>query len=67
MVVGTQNMEEVNMVVRIARRYHERHLKICIITFYDPRRSAITKALETAKLPSDGVYNVDSFHGMTFP
>jgi hypothetical protein len=52
------------MVVQVARRYQERRLDFCIITFYDPQRAAITKALENAGLPSERVYNVDSFQGM---
>jgi hypothetical protein len=57
-------MEEVHMVVRIARRYHHHRLNFCIITFYDPQRAAIIKALESADMPSEIVYNVDSFQGM---
>jgi hypothetical protein len=57
-------MEEVHMVVRVARRYHQLKLNFCIITFYDPQRAAITRALEDDDLPSDCVYNVDSFQGM---
>ena len=52
------------MVVRVARRYQQHGLNFCIITFYDPQRAAITKALENEGLPSDRVYNVDSFQGM---
>ena len=52
------------MVVRIAKRYNERGLKFCIITFYDPQRAAISKAVEEANLPTGCVYNVDSFQGM---
>ena len=54
-------MEEVHMVVRVARRYHQFKLNFCIITFYDPQRAAIIKALENAGLPSERVHNVDSF------
>ena len=56
-------MEEVHMVVRVARRYHQVKLGFCIITFYDPQRAAIIEALENEGLPSDCVYNVDSFQG----
>ena len=56
-------MEEVNMVVRIAKRYHQHRLNFCIITFYDPQRAAISKALKSEKLPAECVYNVDSFQG----
>jgi superfamily I DNA and/or RNA helicase len=52
------------MVVRVARRYHQLKLGFCIITFYDPQRAAIIRALENDDLPSDCVYNVDSFQGM---
>jgi regulator of nonsense transcripts 1 len=57
-------MEEVHMVVRIAKRYQQLRLDFCIITFYDPQRAAIIKALENADLPLECVYNVDSFQGM---
>jgi hypothetical protein len=52
------------MVVRVAGRYQQQRLNFCIITFYDPQRAAIIKALENADLPSEHVYNVDSFQGM---
>jgi hypothetical protein len=52
------------MAVRIAKRYHQRRLNFCIITFYDQQRDAITKALKAGNLPSGCVYNVDSFQGM---
>ena len=52
------------MVVRIAQRYYQRKLEFCIITFYDPQRAAIIKALKAEDLPSERVYNVDSFQGM---
>ncbi len=55
------------MVVRVARQYHQHKLNFCIITFYDPQRSAIIKALENEDLPTDCVYNVDSFQGMWMP
>lgn len=53
------------MVVRVARRYHQLKLNFCIITFYDPQRAAILRALENENenLPLDCVYNVDSFQG----
>jgi superfamily I DNA and/or RNA helicase len=57
-------MEEVHIVVRVARQYHEHRLDFCIITFYDPQRAAIIEALENAGLPSERVHNVDSFQGM---
>ena len=52
------------MVVRIARRYNQRGLSFCIITFYDPQRAAISKAIEAENLPTGCVYNVDSFQGL---
>jgi hypothetical protein len=52
------------MVIRVAKRYHGRGLNFCIITFYDPQRAAIAKALEAANLSPACVYNVDSFQGM---
>ena len=55
------------MVVRIARRYHQRSFDFCIITFYDPQRAAISKAVEAANLPTGCVYNVDSFQGIVHP
>ena len=52
------------MAVRVAKRYHQRRLNFCVITFYDHQRAAITKALKAENLPSECVYNVDSFQGM---
>jgi hypothetical protein len=52
------------MAVRVAKRYHQQRLNFCIITFYDQQRDAITKTLKAGDLPSDCVYNVDSFHGI---
>ena len=60
-------MEEVHMVVRIAQRYNQRGLNFCVITFYDPQRAAISKAIEAANLPTGCVYNVDSFQGIGHP
>jgi len=57
-------MEEVRIVVRVARQYHLHRLDFCIITFYDPQRAAIIKALKDVDLPSERVHNVDSFQGM---
>jgi hypothetical protein len=55
------------MAVRVAKRYHQRQLKFCIITFYDSQRSAIAKSLEVEKVPSGCVYYVDSFLGTLYP
>ena len=55
------------MVVRIAKRYQRHGLNFCIITFYDPQRAAIAKALEAVDLPTGCVYNVDSFQGIDHP
>jgi hypothetical protein len=55
------------MVVRIAKRYQQRGLKFCIITFYDLQRTAIAKALQAVNLPTGCIYNVDSFQGMDNP
>jgi superfamily I DNA and/or RNA helicase len=54
------------MVVRIAKQYQQRGLNFCIITFYDPQRAALIRDLENAGLPSERVYNVDSFQGMCY-
>jgi superfamily I DNA and/or RNA helicase len=51
------------MVVRIARQYHQRKLEFCVITFYDPQRAHIARALNALGLPSERVFNVDSFQG----
>jgi hypothetical protein len=53
------------MVVRVAKRYGQLKRDFCIITFYDPQRAAISRALENENLASDCVYNVDSFQGMS--
>ncbi|KAI9510320.1 P-loop containing nucleoside triphosphate hydrolase protein [Russula earlei] len=60
-----QNMEEVQIVVRVAKRYRQRHLNFCVITFYDPQRAAIANAFKDEDLPTGCVYNVDSFQGMS--
>ncbi|KAI9063965.1 P-loop containing nucleoside triphosphate hydrolase protein [Trametes sanguinea] len=62
--VGTswKNMEEAHTVVNLVRHYY-RKLKFCIITPYDAQRATITSLLKGANLPSDVVYNVDSFQG----
>jgi superfamily I DNA and/or RNA helicase len=52
------------MVVQVVRRYQKHRLDFCVITFYDPQRAAIIKALKNARLPSERVHNVDSFQGM---
>ncbi|KAH9856841.1 AAA domain-containing protein, partial [Lenzites betulinus] len=39
----------------------------CIITPYDAQRGLITQLLKAANLPSDIVYNVDSFQGHEAP
>ncbi|KAH9956267.1 P-loop containing nucleoside triphosphate hydrolase protein, partial [Russula dissimulans] len=58
-----QNMEEVHMVVRVAKRYKQHHLNFCVITFYDPQRAAIMRAFEDADMSTGCVFNVDSFQG----
>ena len=57
------------MAVRVAKRYHQLKLNFCIITFYDPQRAAILRALENEieDFPLDCVYNVDSFQGTWRP
>ena len=55
------------MVVQIAKRYQRHGLDFCIITFYDPQRAAIAKALKAVDLPTGCVYNVDSFQGIDHP
>ena len=67
LMLWRQNMEEVHMAVQIAKRYKQHNLNFCIITFYDLQRTAIAKAMGVASLPTDCVYNVDSFQGMDDP
>jgi len=55
-------MEEVHTVVHLVKHYYQ-HKEFCIITPYDAQRSAIQKQLENDGLPSDRVFNVDSFQG----
>lgn len=57
-----QNAEEVRVVVKLVQDYY-RYKDYCVITPYDAQRASIVKALETAHLPSEKVYNVDSFQG----
>ena len=58
-------MEEARTVVNLVKHYY-RKLKgdYCTITPYDAQRGAITDLLKAAGLPSDNVFNVDSFQGM---
>jgi hypothetical protein len=60
-------MEEVHMVVRIAKQYQRHGFNFCIITFYDPQRAAIARALKAVNLPTGCLYNVDSFQGINHP
>jgi hypothetical protein len=47
------------------RRYHQRGLEFCVITFYDPHRAAIIRGLKAENIPSGCVHNVDGFQGTT--
>ena len=49
-------------MARLVRDYY-RYTNYCIITPYDAQRATIVKALEAESLPSDQVFNVDSFQG----
>jgi len=52
------------MAVRVARQYHKHRLDFSIITSYDPQRGYEEQlSLENVDLPSERVYNVDSFQG----
>ncbi|KAI0365893.1 hypothetical protein BV20DRAFT_1003272 [Pilatotrama ljubarskyi] len=64
----TQNTEEGHTVVNLVRHYyHKYRLEFCVITPYDAQRALLTRQLEAAGLPSDIVYNVDSFQGHEAP
>ncbi|THG92920.1 hypothetical protein EW026_g8158 [Hermanssonia centrifuga] len=56
------NTEEVHVVVNLVRYYYHNQ-PFVVITPYDAQRVAIQNALEKANLPSNCVYNVDSFQG----
>ncbi len=58
----SQNAAEVHIVVKLVQDYY-RYKDYCVITPYDAQRAAIVKALQTARLPSDKVFNIDSFQG----
>ncbi|KAI0359312.1 P-loop containing nucleoside triphosphate hydrolase protein [Trametes cingulata] len=59
-----KNTEEAHTVVNLVRNYYHKYkLDFCIITPYDAQRATLTRALEAASLPSEKVYNVDSFQG----
>ncbi|TFY82728.1 hypothetical protein EWM64_g1283 [Hericium alpestre] len=57
-----KNMEEVHTIVRLIRFYYQ-HTDFCVITPYDAQRAAIVRTLEAENLPSNRVFNVDSFQG----
>ncbi|KAI0764284.1 P-loop containing nucleoside triphosphate hydrolase protein [Trametes elegans] len=60
-----ENHEEAHTVVNLVRHYYSRlgDDKFCIITPYDAQRALMTAMLKSANLPSDIVYNVDSYQG----
>ncbi|KAJ7723849.1 AAA domain-containing protein [Mycena maculata] len=57
----TQNPEEIQIICHLVRRYA--HKSFCVITPYDAQREAIKRQLEAEDLPSDAVFNADSFQG----
>jgi len=48
--------------VHLVKHYYKKK-KFCVITPYDAQRNLLQRALKSESLPSDNVYNVDSFQG----
>ncbi|KAK0482995.1 AAA domain-containing protein [Armillaria luteobubalina] len=57
-----QNHEEVRTIAHLVRLYYKEN-DFCVITPYDAQRAAIEKELKRQGLPSERVFNVDSFQG----
>ncbi|SJL10795.1 uncharacterized protein ARMOST_14189 [Armillaria ostoyae] len=57
-----RNYEEVRTIAHLVRLYYKDH-DFCVITPYDAQRAAIEKELKRQTLPSEQVFNVDSFQG----
>lgn len=58
-----QNDGEIRTLIQIVKVYY-RYKNFCIVTPYDGQRAAIQRALENEDLPSDSVYNLDSFQAV---
>ena len=48
----------------LVEHYHRNGKNFCVITPYDAQKAEIARDLESVGLPSDRVFNVDSFQGM---
>ncbi|KAK0189343.1 AAA domain-containing protein [Armillaria mellea] len=57
-----RNYEEVRKIAHLVRLYYKDR-DFCVITPYDAQRAAIDKELKKQGLPSEQVFNVDSFQG----
>ncbi|PPQ95133.1 hypothetical protein CVT25_011676 [Psilocybe cyanescens] len=57
-----KNDGEIQTLVQIVKYYYQCR-NFCIITPYDGQRAAIQRALKDEDLPSEPVYNLDSFQG----
>ncbi|PBK61096.1 P-loop containing nucleoside triphosphate hydrolase protein [Armillaria solidipes] len=57
-----RNYEEVRTIAHLVRLYYKDH-DFCVITPYDAQRTAIEKELKRQTLPSEQVFNFDSFQG----
>jgi AAA domain len=61
-----QNRREIQVAMRLAKKYHDLGKSYRIVTPYDAQRSELESALEREKLPwADRCFNVDSFQGIT--
>ncbi|TCD66239.1 hypothetical protein EIP91_001642 [Steccherinum ochraceum] len=56
------NKAEAEVIVDLVRHYY-RDRDFCVITPYDAQRALIQRRLKAEQLPSDRVFNVDSFQG----
>ncbi|TRM58031.1 P-loop containing nucleoside triphosphate hydrolase protein [Schizophyllum amplum] len=57
------NRDEVQVIRNLVEQYHRAEKNFCVITPYDAQRAEISRDLESVGLPSDRVFNVDSFQG----
>ncbi|KAL1674028.1 P-loop containing nucleoside triphosphate hydrolase protein, partial [Schizophyllum commune] len=55
------NRDEVQVMRNLVEHYHRNGKNFCVITPYDAQKAEIARDLESVGLPSDRVFNVDSF------
>jgi len=59
-----QNKQEIDVIIKLSRRFFDKKKAYKIITPYDAQRTAIERELKSAELPWENkCFNVDSFQG----